>query len=271
MSRWALKLLEVRRSLLPPLRIGSRLRPAAVAALAVLAGACGTSTVSRLSPTPAPIRVEWADTGRSTDLGDGWSLQRCRAQAVALCVERDGAPAGHILLEDLPSIGEERTSSQDQIQATLAVRTQTLYQLLREHRTQQCGDGYRVETGTPAPAPVAGATGLRYEALGRQGGQVVERTIGFRIFRDGIETLLEATAIRPGSCLTPEDPTFTVEALEQFEGLLERVIAGSVLPEATRYPDLPGQLSGSRDPRATREATNGIGISHGLEPLGSNP
>ncbi len=121
-----------------------------------------------------------------------------------------------------------------------------------------------MDTAVPKPVPVAGGTGLRYEAAGRQEGRVVERTIGFRVFRDGIETLLEATAVEPGGCLTPEHPTFTVQNLRAFEGLLERVIAGSTLPPATEYADLPAQPGGSGDPRMGRAPTNGIGISHGL-------
>lgn len=261
-------MIEVVRLSPPLLKTRRSVGSAAVAVLAI-ASACTGLPDSRLSPAPAPIRVEWADTDLSANVGDGWTLSRCNAEAVAICVDRNGSPAGHILLEDLPSIGEERTTSQDQIQATLAVRTQTIYQLLRQHRAEQCGEDYRIETGVPRPVPVAGGAGLRYEAVGRHGGRVVERTIGYRVFRDGIETLLEATAIRPGSCLTPEDPTFTVEGLREFEPLLERIVAGSVLPDATRYADLPGQPAGSRDPRMTREPTNGIGISHGLE--GSRP
>ncbi|HVL50080.1 MAG TPA: hypothetical protein VM754_01085, partial [Actinomycetota bacterium] len=160
--------------------------------------------------------------------------------------------------------------SQDQIQATLAVRTQTIYQLLR--RRPGPAGASRSLPGSPRRTvlPGAGATGLRYEATGSREDHVVERTVGFRIFRDGIETLLETTAIEPGSCLTPEDPTFTVGELREFEGLLERVVAGSVLPPASEYADLPAQPGGSGDPRVGRAPTNGIGISHGLNPLGSN-
>jgi hypothetical protein len=243
---------------------GSRLRAlAALALFAVLSGACSRVPAERLSPTPAPIRVEWQDPNLSTTV-DGWTIRRCEARVVALCVDRDDAAVGHVLMEDLPSIGEERTSSQDQVQATLAVRTQTLYQLFRSNRTAACGSDYTVDTATPKPVPVAGLTGLRYEGGGRVEGRVVERTIGFRVFRDGIETLLEATAVDPGHCLTAEEPTFSVRELRSFEPVLNRIVAGSVLPPATEFPDLPAQPGGSRDPRMSVTATNGIGISHGL-------
>ncbi|HEX2149687.1 MAG TPA: hypothetical protein VHI31_05905 [Actinomycetota bacterium] len=244
----------------------SRLRrSAALAACALLFGACGANApTSRLRATPAPIRVDWSDPGLSVDAGGGWTVERCNTEHLALCVSRDGTATGHILLEDLPSIGEELTASQDQVQATLAVRTQTIYRELRRHRSEQCGEDYRVDTGIPKPAPVAGITGLAYEATGSKDGRVVERTLGFRVFRDGIETLMEATAIEPGVCLVPEDPTFTVAELRSFQDVLSRIVAGSVLPEATEYPDLPEQLGGSQDPRLDRRPTNGIGISHGL-------
>lgn len=248
----------------------SRLRTCAVlvAALAGFTGCSKAGVPDRLAATPAPIRVAWADPELSVDLEDGWTVSRCATGVIALCVDQDGVPAGHILMEDLPSIGEELTSSQDQVQATLAVRTQTIYRQLQVHRAEACGPGYQVQTATPEPAPVAGLTGLKYEASATQDSNTVERTIGFRVFREGIETLIEATAIEPGSCLTPQEPTFTVEELRAFEPLLHRIVAGSVLPEATEYPDLPSEPGGSQDPRLDRAPTNGIGISIGL---GSNP
>lgn len=239
-------------------------RLSTLAACVLLLAACGTAPTERLKATAAPIRVDWADADLSVDTGGGWTVVRCAGERIALCVERDGEPAGHILMEDLPSIGEELTNSQDQVQATLAVRTQTIYREWRRHRAQRCGADYQVETGTPKPAPVAGLTGLAYEAIGRKDGKAVERTVGYRVFREGIETLIEATAIEPGVCLVPEEPTFTVAELRDFRETLERIVAGSVLPEATEYPDLPEQFGGSQDPRLEREPTNGVGISHGL-------
>lgn len=237
-----------------------------LAVLAIMALACASCTRAPAGgsrSTPAPITVSWEDA-HPTPLEGGWSLARCPSAAVALCVSRNGEPAGHILLEDLPSLGQEATTSREQVQATLAARTQTAYQVHRRQRLERCGDDYQIDNAIPRPAPVAGGTGLRYEATGVQEGRVVERTIGYRVFRDGIETLLEATAIQAGTCLDREDPTFTVQSLRTFEGLLERVIAGSVLPPATRYPDLPSQPGGSKDPRMERTPGNGVAISHGL-------
>jgi hypothetical protein len=249
----------------PPDYLRRRKYTCAVLALtALLAAACSRAPAEKLAATPAPIRVNWADPALSVDAGGGWTVRRCTSEHVALCVDKDGEPAGHVLMEDLPSIGEELTKSQDQVQATLAVRTQTIYRELQIDRAEQCGAEYQVETGIPRPRPVAGLTGLRYEAAGRLEGKTVERTIGYRVFRDGIETLIEATAIEPGSCLVPEEPTFSVAELRSFQGLLDRIVAGSVLPPATEYPDLPRQVGGSRDPRLERSPTNGVGISHGL-------
>lgn len=236
---------------------------AALAVFLLVAGACSGAPVSRLKPTPAPILVAWSDPDLSITV-DGWTIRRCATEVVALCVDRGETPAGHVLMEDLPSIGEELTSSRDQVQAALAGRTQTLYQLYRQNRAAACGPDYNVEAEVPKPVAVAGGAGLRYEASARMEGRVVERTIGFRVFRDGIETLIEATALQPGACLTPEDPTFGIGDLQSFEPVLNRIAAGSVLPAATEFPDLPVQPGGSRDPRMSLAPTNGIGISHGL-------
>lgn len=253
----------------PPPRPARPGRTAACLALCLLSLAgCNPQIASRDDPTPAPIAVDWAAIGETTDLGGGWQVRRCAAPVVALCVDRNGTPAGHILMEDLPTLGEENTKSPDHVQAMLAVRTHTIYLFLRRHRMEACGENYVVDTAVPRPVAVAGGTGLRYEATGSVDSVVVERTIGYRTLRGNVETLIEATAIRPGNCLTPEDPTFGVEDLREFEGLLDRMVAGSDLPEATAFAELPPALGGSQDPRVVRAPTNGLGISHGL---GSNP
>ncbi|CAN5885638.1 hypothetical protein BH23ACT12_BH23ACT12_01860 [soil metagenome] len=236
----------------------------ALAACVLVLGACGDVPTERLKATPAPIKVDWSNPDLSVDAGDGWTIVRCNSDHHALCVNQNKEPAGHVLMEDLPSIGEELTASRDQVQATLAVRTQTIYRELQRHRTERCGEDYRVDTSRPGPVAVAGLTGLRYEASGSKDGEVVERTIGYRVFREGIETIIEATAIEPGACLVPEEPTFTIAELRSFQDVLARVVAGSMLPEATEYADLPKALGGSQDPRLERQPTNGIGISHGL-------
>jgi hypothetical protein len=215
--------------------------------------------------SPAAITVDWTDPQLAVDAGDGWIIRRCASQVPALCVDRNGAPAGHVMMEDLPSLGQELAGSDDLKQAILAVRTQTVYGLLRRHRAEKCGATYSVDTVTPRPVRVAAGTGLRYEGTGSQDGHVVERTIGYRLLRGKVETLIEATAIEPGSCLTPEDPTFRIAQLESFEELLERVVAGSRLPNPTEYPEnLPAHVAGSRDPRIDKPPTNGIAISYGL-------
>jgi hypothetical protein len=238
---------------------------AATIAMALVLASCRPEATIESRPSPAAITVDWSDAELAVDAGDAWTIRRCASEVPALCVDRNGAPAGHILMEDLPSLGQEQAGSDDFRHAMLAVRTQTVYGLLRRHRAEKCGDAYLVDTVTPRPVRVAGGTGLRYEASGTQGGRVVERTIGYRLLRGKMETLIEATAIEPGSCLTPHEPTFTVAQLASFEPLLERLVADSRLPEPNEYPeDLPAHVAGSRDPRVDRAPTNGIAISYGL-------
>lgn len=239
----------------------------ALAVLSCLLAGCNERepAVRPSPPEPAPIAVDWSDPQLSVEAGDGWTIRRCTTAVPALCVDLNGAPAGHVLMEDVPSLGQEGSQSADLKQATLAVRTQTVYGLLQRHRTERCGPTYTVETVSPRPMELREGPGLKYGAAGSHGGRVVERTIGYRLLRGEIETLIEATAIEPGTCLTPEDPTFTVEQLAAFEPVLDRVAAGSHLPAPTDYPDdLPAHITGSRDPRADRVPTNGIAISYGL-------
>jgi hypothetical protein len=230
--------------------------------LAVIAAACG-----RAEPSPdaasetAAASVDWMQTAKSIDIGDGWAVRGCPAQRPALCVEKDKTVIGQVRMEDVPSLGEEQTTSPDQVQAVLAVRIHSDYKALVMQRSQQCGQEYEVETLRPDPAVVAGQPGLRYGATGSMAGQVLEKTVGYRVFRDGIESLIEATAIRPGGCLIPEGPNFSIEQLSSFEAALDRLIADSRLPPATKFPE-PSETvpAGNVDPRMAKGQRYGIGI-----------
>ena len=242
----------------PPIFLGSFLT-----GLAVVAGACGRGQPSpdAASETTSAASVDWMQTAKSVDLGDGWAVRGCPAQRPALCVEKDKTVIGQVRMEDVPSLGEERTTSPDQVQAVLAVRIHTDYKTLEMQRSQQCGQDYEIETMRPFPAVVAGQPGLRYGATGSMAGQILEKTVGYRVFRDGIESLIEATAIRPGGCLIPEEPNFSIEQLSSFEAALDRLIAGSRLPPATNFPE-PSETvpAGNVDPRMAKGQRYGIGI-----------
>jgi hypothetical protein len=177
-------------------------------------------------------------------------------------VERNNVLVGHVRLEDIPTLGEEKTTSSDQVQAVLAVRIHTDYRSFTEQRRQQCGGDYEIRTLRPSPVVVAGERGLRYGATGAVSGAIWEKTVGYRVFRDGIESLIEATAIRPGGCLIPETPGFSIPQLASFEKQLGRLIAVSRLPPATKFPEPAATVpSGNMDPRMGKGPTYGIGIA----------
>jgi hypothetical protein len=234
-------------------------------ALALVAGACGRADPApETKPGKTSIgRVDWTDTARSVDLGGGWAVRGCPDKRPKLCVEHDKALVGHVRLEDVPTLGEEKTSSSDQVQAVLAARIHTDYRSFRQQRQQQCGPAYEIRTARPSPVVVAGEPGLRYGATGAVARQIMEKTVGYRVFRQGIESLIEATAISPGGCLTPETPGFSIEQLGSFQKVFDRLVAGSRLPAATRFPEPSDTVpAGNVDPRTRRIPENGIGIVH---------
>lgn len=233
---------------------------------ALLAGACGNTPQDRkATPESIPrMTVDWTKTARSVDVGDGWTVRGCPAPRPALCVERDKKLIGHVLLEDVPSLGEEKTTSGEQVQAVLAVRIHTDYKSFEQQRHRQCGEEYEIKTVRPSPTLVAGQRGLRYGATGSMDGQVLEKTIGYRVFRDGIESLIEATAIRPGGCVVPRVPGFSIQQLNSFEKAFDRLIASSRLPPAAAFPEPSITVpAGNVDPRMGKGPTYGIGIANG--------
>lgn len=236
---------------------------ALAAALMLLLPACGQASepAPEESPTVQPLAIDWAQLGSSVESG-AWRVTVC-TEDVRLCVFRDDEPAGWILMEDLPSLGQEAAFSADQIQATLAVRTNTLYQSWAKQRTEQCGPDVFTETDRPTPVPVAQGVGLKYGVAASIEGRMVERTIGYRTFRTPIETIVEATAIAPEGCVDPLDGGFTVEHLEQFEELFDRIAAGSKLPAPVGFESTPsGQPGSSEDPRKAFVPSAGLGIEH---------
>lgn len=223
------------------------------------------------SSAPTPVAdIAWGQANSSVEVL-GWTVRSCPDPQPALCVERDGQPEGRIHLEDLPSLGQEASNSLDQVQATLAVRTNTLYQSFAADRLERCGRDYEITTDRPVPVTVAGERGLKYGVRATMDGRVVERTIGYRAFRSPIETIIEATAIEPGGCVKPLEDGFGVQELEAFEAAFDRIAADGRLPEASTFQSTRSTKPGSSaDPRKAQIPSAGLGTEHRLE-LQSDP
>lgn len=234
-------------------------------ALALLAaGACGNGDAApAASPSPTPeADITWEQENSSVEL-NGWTVRACTQDAPLLCVERGGRPVGHIRMEDLPSLGQEASNSLDQVQAMLAVRTNTLYQSLAAERLERCGESYEIETDRPIPVTVGGERGLKYGIRAAVDGRVVERTVGYRVLRGSIETIIEATAIEPGHCVEPLDNGFTVDELDSFESVFDRVAADGSLPEPATFESVRSNKPGSSaDPRRAQVPSAGLGTEH---------
>lgn len=247
----------------------SPLARAFIAALAlVLAVACSPGEPeAAASPEPGPTAtaladVDWSQDGSSVQVM-GWTVRSCPQESPMLCVERDGEPAGRIRMEDVPSLGQEASNSADQLQAMLAVRTNTLYQSLAAERLERCGEDYEITTDRPVPVRVAGEPGLKYGISASLNGRVVERTIGYRVMRRPIETIIEATAVEPGGCVEPLENGFSVEELRSFESAFEQVARDGLLPEVTVFQSTRSTKPGSSaDPRKAQIPSAGLGTEH---------
>jgi len=198
---------------------------------------------------PSPIALDWRTVDAKPSLPGGWSIFGCPGPAPTFCVEQNGVKAGSIQLMDIPSLGEEKTTSQEQIQAVLAGRIQTLYRDTAAKRSEDCGLGFRLVPASPRPVMVAGQRGVKYGFAGSDAGGVRETLTGFRIFRQGIESIIQAVGINPGGCPAAQDGAFTPAGLTSFEPLLDRLVAGSLLPTPTKFVPVPSPSDTPEPPR----------------------
>lgn len=200
------------------------------------------------APEPKPISVDWAAPALHLGLESGWILLKCPDKNLTMCVERNGKQSGSIDMSDVPSLGEEKTTSAEQIQAVLAGRIQTEYEQMKNQRGEECGPAYRVRVRPPKPVKVAGRQGVKYSLSGSAGGIVYETIVGYRVFRDGIESIIQARGFQPGGCPGAQPMAFSPVGLRSFEPLLDRLAAGSRLPPATKFSPDPSPPSPSALP-----------------------
>lgn len=223
--------------------------------LALLSSACAgprRTAPEKTTAPPQPIRVDWADPSFRATLPGGWSVRNCGISPSVLCVDEDGQPAGSIRLRDIPSLGEEKTTSVHQIQAVLAGRINSMYQFKIGRWQNACEKSHRVSTERPRKIAMGTHDAMKYELTGFSGPRIVERVVGYWAFRSGIETILEASAANPARC--PGEPLgqleepqggetlFTPSALARFERSLDRLVGGSRLPAPARF--IPGEKPG---------------------------
>lgn len=196
-----------------------------------------------------PITVDWASPSFESETPGQWTVRTCTQDPPSVCAERQDGQAGSIALQDVPSLGEEKTTSRDQVQAVLAGRINSLYQFEMGRWSSACGAGYRVTSERPQVFKIGAHDGMKYELTGSTGDRVVERLVGYWTFRDGIETLIEAPARDSGRCAAeplgrieppPGVPLFSPGILDEFEPLLDRMVAGSRLPPPTEFKEEAG-------------------------------
>ncbi|MBW3590645.1 MAG: hypothetical protein KY393_02160, partial [Actinobacteria bacterium] len=138
--------------------------------------------------------------------------------------------------------------------------------LAAEFRSLILRHGFRqvaIDAARPIPVTVGGEQGLKYGVRATVDGRVVERTVGYRVFRTPIETIIEVTAIEPGHCVEPLENGFTVDELDSFESVFDRVAADGALPEPSTFQSVRSNKPGSSaDPRRAQVPSAGLGTEH---------
>lgn len=217
-----------------------RLAPATLlASLLLLASACrgAAPTVppatggpaSPGAPAPGAAPIDWTAAGR-VPLDERWVITDCDGDALLLCVEDRGVPAGTLellrpLQGDPPRDGDEVAWLLDAHAGFVA--------WLAEDRATGCGDGYAVEAPAPAAATLDGRPAIAYTFTGRDaGGALRERGLAISTVDGHVRTLITANAYDPEGCPGVGTDAWTIEQLEAFSVHLPAVATRSRLPAA---------------------------------------
>lgn len=206
---------------------------ASLAAVVVLSSSCGDADPAptrspRPSPAGEPIAADWADLAdfRPVEI-DRWRLLDCDGDAPLLCVERGGAPVGHLeLLQfDRDTFGPNARSLD-----ALADDHEASF---RRDRSSGCPESFEFVVHPRADVNVAGKDGVRTTwSVSDAYGNEVERVVTYFGLREDRVVLFGANGLTGDACIGREGGgDFTPGVLAGVVPVLDRVVAGSVLPE----------------------------------------
>lgn len=194
----------------------------------------GSPTVPSEAPSDLPpLVVDWEDL-EPVDLGDGWVVRDCDGDAPLVCVDRDGEFVGLIELNTFPVPAElEDAADADELVAAMRAWAADSLDGVVADRAQGCGAAYEVEVEAAVEQMVAGNPGVRYGFRGIEDGAMTEYVISYATVADDQLWIVVADGAADGGCMGSDElQLFDPAVLDTFAPLLDRVVAGTVLPDA---------------------------------------
>ncbi len=202
----------------------------AVSVATLLLAACGgneregtapSAGSSTTSPAPRAV-VDWLDDAQAARFPGGWSVRSMDGDAPMLAVERHGQIVGAVEANAYP------VSSLDAGPDLYAI-ARDLYETSRRDRRQGCD--YDITTAPVRDAIVGGQPGVSYGFRGPAGSSPTERVISYAAVSGEHVIIIVASAHNPDGCIgTDEDVVFDTATLDEFEPLLDRIVADTALP-----------------------------------------
>lgn len=182
----------------------------------------------------API-VDWTDSSKVLELGDGWTVAACEGDAPLLCVSKDGVAQGGVEaasydLDSIPDIDPE-----DDVDTQLRALAEGFMQAIGTDRAEGCGPDYVFEPIEPTPFVLANLPGMVYGFVGTMpDGRPSELNLQYATVIDAQIVTVAAIAYDEGGCPGRDDlGGFTTESLVSFRPYLEEVFHESPLPSLT--------------------------------------
>lgn len=217
--------------------------------LALVAVACTTAGADPIgTPTPTgtptetaapqadPITVDLSPGGAAVPLENGWTVQHCEGDAPFLCVrDADGDVLGTVEYGSYPaSDAIARAVAEGTVAEALEAMAREQHTAIEADRARGCGSGYEYQPEPVQPTTIGGEPAAVYAFSGVVDGREIERHRSYYTVHRGQLWILSAPASDPDGCMATDLGEFTPADLAIFEPYLERIVAGSRLPDAGR-------------------------------------
>lgn len=181
-----------------------------------------------------PIAASWGPEAAPVDLDGGWRVADCDGDAPLLCVERGEEIVGTLELNRFP-VADELAAARGEAELRAALRDFAAgrHDDIAEDRRNGCGEDYVVEADPVTEVSMAGKPGVRYGFRGTEGGVTTERVVSYATVAADQLWIVVADGAAADGCMGDAELTlFDPEVLRDLLPLLDRVVAGTPLPEA---------------------------------------
>lgn len=190
---------------------------------------------STTTSIPEGSQIDWSDPTRSVELGDGFTIAACEGEAPILCVERNGEPVGIVEAQRYSTDSLTFFDPEADDVENLTALADDFISAFRADRAEGCGDEYRLNPISVAPAVVGGEEGIVFGFEGRlASGDPSELNLHYATIIDGAVVSLSANAYDDGGCPGPDGlGEFDSATLVDFRPHLEALLRTIPLPTLT--------------------------------------